>query len=76
MFLHCVPQLACKLVNFLIEQLLTTVDACFSSSEGLANLHLVSDKATLKIYRITTVVIKINVISNLSDSELSIDMAL
>ena len=32
--LHCVPQLACKSVNFLIGQLLiSVVDAC-SSSEG------------------------------------------
>ena len=33
--LHCVPQLVCKSVNFLIGQLLVSVvDACFSSSEG------------------------------------------
>ena len=33
--LHCVPQLACKSVNFLIGQLLTSVvDVCLSSSEG------------------------------------------
>ena len=30
----------------------------------------------LKIYRITTVLIKMNVLSNLSDSEFSLDMAL
>ena len=39
-------------------------------------MHPVSDKETLKIYRIATVLIKVNVLSNLSDSELSIDMAL
>ena len=33
--LHCVLQLACKSVNFLIGQLLiSVVDACFSSSES------------------------------------------
>ena len=33
--LHCVPQLGCKSVNFLIGQLLVSVvNACFSSSEG------------------------------------------
>ena len=33
--LHCVPQLACKSVNFLIGQLLVSVvDAYFSCSEG------------------------------------------
>ena len=33
--LYCVPQLACKSVNFLIGQLLiSVVDACLSSSEG------------------------------------------
>ena len=33
--LHCVLQLACKSVNFLIGQLLISVgNACFSSSEG------------------------------------------
>ena len=31
---------------------------------------------TLKIYRITTVLIKMNVLSNLSDSEFSAEMAL
>ena len=32
--LQCVPELACKSVNFLIGQLLiSVVDACFSSSE-------------------------------------------
>ena len=34
MLLHCVPQLACKSVNLLIGQLLISVEACFSSSEG------------------------------------------
>ena len=48
--LHCVRQLACKSVTFLIGQLLiSVVDACFSSSERQANLHPVSDKKPLSI---------------------------
>ena len=42
------------------------VDTCFSSSKGQANPHPVSLKNT---------VLKMNVLSNLSCSELSIDMA-
>ena len=57
MLLHFATQLACKSVK--------RVDVCFSSSEGQANLHPVSDKTILKIYRITTV-LKMNVLSNLS----------
>ena len=34
MLLHYVPQLALKSVNFIIRQLLISVDASFSSSEG------------------------------------------
>ena len=70
--LHCVPQLACKSVIFFIGQLLiNVVDACFSYLRaeqiciGLATKNL-------KTYRITTVLIKMNVLSNLSDSEFSI----
>ena len=48
MLSHCVPQLACKSVDLLIGQLLISVDACISSSEGKASLHPVSDKKTLK----------------------------
>ena len=43
--LHCVPQLACKSVIFLIGRLpISVVDACFSSSEGKTNLHRASNK--------------------------------
>ena len=59
-------------MNFLIGELpISVVDACFSSSGGYANLHRISDK-NLKIYRITIVLIKINVLNNLSESEFSI----
>ena len=48
---------------------------CLSTRKGVANLHSVSEKHILKIYRITTV-LKMNILSNLSRSELSIYMAL
>ena len=76
MLLHCVPQLACKSVNFLIGQLLMGVDACLSSSGGVSTPTLSQRQKNLEIYRIKIVLIKMNVLSNLSDSELPIDMSL
>ena len=75
MLLNCFPQLACKSVNFLIGQLLISVNTCFSSCEDYKQICIRSvTKETLKIYRITTVLITMNVLSNVYHSELSIDM--
>ena len=70
--LHCIPQIACESVNFLIGQLLISVmDACFPLLRA-KQICIGSATENLKTYRITTVLIKMNVLSNLSDSEFSI----
>ena len=61
---------------FSIGQLLISVDACFSLLRAKQICTQSATKNPFKIYRITTVLIKMNVLSNSSDSELSIDMAL
>ena len=73
--LHCVPQLTCKSVNFLIGQLLKVWTHVFPLLRA-KQIGIQSATKTLKVYRITTVPIKMNVLNNVSASELSIDMAL
>ena len=71
--LHYISQLACKSVNFLIGQLL--MEAWWTHVFPVLNAkQILSGRRpkSLKIYRITTVLIKMNVLSNLSDSEFSI----
>ena len=68
--LHCVLQLACKSVDFLIGQ---KFGGRMFFPLRAKQICIRSATKSLKTYRFTTVLIKMNVLSNLSDSS---DMAL
>ena len=69
--LHCVLQIACKPVNYLNWTIAGKCGRRIFSLLRAKQIYIGSATKNLKTYRITTVLIKMNVLSNLSDSEFS-----